>query len=166
MFDFLKDNNYAAYPIEHVRQIAYELCLSVSFLHANRLTHTDLKPENILFRNSDYDKEYLTQEDSEEGRKVRILKNPEIRLIDFGSTTFDHEHHSSIVQTRHYRAPEVVMELGKKYFRDLGMGSKKLSLKISSSSYFNLLEHSHQENNFPVFMKWLYIHYLVLFGPF
>ena len=112
MFDFLKDNNYAAYPIEHVRQIAYELCLSVSFLHANRLTHTDLKPENILFRNSDYDKEYLTQEDREEGRKVRILKNPEIRLIDFGSTTFDHEHHSSIVQTRHYRAPEVVMELG------------------------------------------------------
>ena len=142
MFDFLKDNNYAAYPIEHVRQIAYELCLSVSFLHANRLTHTDLKPENILFRNSDYDKEYLTQEDREEGRKVRILKNPEIRLIDFGSTTFDHEHHSSIVQTRHYRAPEVVMELGKKYFSDLGMGSKSY-LKISSSSYINQLELSH-----------------------
>ena len=39
---------------------------------------------------------------------MRILKNPEIRLIDFGSTTFDHEHHSSIVQTRHYRAPEVL----------------------------------------------------------
>ena len=44
--------------------------------------------------------------------QVRVLKNPEIRLIDFGSTTFDHEHHSTIVQTRHYRAPEVVMELG------------------------------------------------------
>eukprot|EP00092_Neocalanus_flemingeri_P016370 GFUD01017719.1.p1 GENE.GFUD01017719.1~~GFUD01017719.1.p1 ORF type:complete len:570 (+),score=147.73 GFUD01017719.1:495-2204(+) len=112
VFDFLKDNNYSAYPIEHVRQIAYELCLSVSFLHANRLTHTDLKPENILFHNSDYYKDYLSQEDRDEGKKVRILKNPEIRLIDFGSTTFDHEHHSSIVQTRHYRAPEVVMELG------------------------------------------------------
>ena len=148
MFDFLKDNNYAAYPIEHVRQIAYELCLSVSFLHANRLTHTDLKPENILFRNSDYDKEYLTQEDREEGRKVRILKNPEIRLIDFGSTTFDHEHHSSIVQTRHYRAPEVVMELGKKYFSDLGW----VQNIFSSYSYFNQLELSHQKNIFPVFM--------------
>lgn len=112
VFDFLKDNNYSAYPLEHVRQIAYELCLSVSFLHANRLTHTDLKPENVLFHNSDYYKDYLTQEDKEEGKKVRILKSPEIRLIDFGSTTFDHEHHSSIVQTRHYRAPEVVMELG------------------------------------------------------
>ena len=96
-----------------MRQVAYELCLSVNFLHEHRLTHTDLKPENILFFNSDYFKDYVSQEDREQGRKVRILKSPEIRLIDFGSTTFDHEHHSTIVQTRHYRAPEVVMELGK-----------------------------------------------------
>ena len=96
-----------------MRQVAYELCLSVNFLHEHRLTHTDLKPENILFLSSDYFKVYVSQEDREQGRKVRVLKNPEIRLIDFGSTTFDHEHHSTIVQTRHYRAPEVVMELGK-----------------------------------------------------
>ena len=112
VFDFLKDNNYSPYPLEHVRQISYELCLSVSFLHANRLTHTDLKPENILFYNSDYYKEFLPHQDRQQSRKVRVLKDPEIRLIDFGSTTFDHEHHSTIVQTRHYRAPEVVMELG------------------------------------------------------
>ena len=120
MFDFLKDNNYNPYPIEHVRQVAYELCLSVNFLHEHRLTHTDLKPENILFFSSDYFKDYVSQEDREQGRKVRVLKNPEIRLIDFGSTTFDHEHHSTIVQTRHYRAPEVVMELGK-YKQDLSI---------------------------------------------
>lgn len=35
-----------------------------------------------------------------------------MRLIDFGSATFDHEHHSTIVSTRHYRAPEVILELG------------------------------------------------------
>lgn len=40
------------------------------------------------------------------------MKNTEIRLIDFGSATFDHEHHSTIVSTRHYRAPEVILELG------------------------------------------------------
>merc|ERR1719510_1370698 len=112
VFDFLKDNNYSPYPLEHVRQISYELCLSVSFLHANRLTHTDLKPENILFYSSDYYKDFQSDQDRQQSRKVRILKDPEIRLIDFGSTTFDHEHHSTIVQTRHYRAPEVVMELG------------------------------------------------------
>ena len=101
--------------MEHVRHIAYELCISVGFLHANRLTHTDLKPENILFYNSDYYKDYSSKKQGgrdERKEKVKILKNPEIRLIDFGSTTFDHEHHSSIIQTRHYRAPEVIMELG------------------------------------------------------
>lgn len=117
VFDFLKDNNYQPYPLEHVRQVAYELCLSVSFLHSHRLTHTDLKPENVLFYSSDYTKDYPPNnkktEDRERPRtKVRVLKSPAIRLIDFGSTTFDHEHHSSIVQTRHYRAPEVIMELG------------------------------------------------------
>lgn len=45
-------------------------------------------------------------------KDVRRVKRTDIRLIDFGSATFDHEHHSSIVSTRHYRAPEVI--LGKK----------------------------------------------------
>lgn len=35
-----------------------------------------------------------------------------VKLIDFGSATFEWEHHSSIVSTRHYRAPEVILELG------------------------------------------------------
>lgn len=32
-----------------------------------------------------------------------------MRVVDFGSATFDHEHHSTIVSTRHYRAPEVIL---------------------------------------------------------
>ncbi len=40
------------------------------------------------------------------------MKNTEVRLIDFGSATFDWEHHSKVVSTRHYRAPEVILELG------------------------------------------------------
>lgn len=45
-------------------------------------------------------------------KDVKRVKNTHIRLIDFGSATFDHEHHSTIVSTRHYRAPEVILELG------------------------------------------------------
>jgi dual-specificity kinase len=30
-----------------------------------------------------------------------------VRVIDFGSATFDDAYHSSVVSTRHYRAPEV-----------------------------------------------------------
>lgn len=37
------------------------------------------------------------------------MKCSDVRLIDFGSATFDHEHHSTIVSTRHYRAPEVIL---------------------------------------------------------
>lgn len=43
---------------------------------------------------------------------MRKVKCTDVRLIDFGSATFDHEHHSTIVSTRHYRAPEVILELG------------------------------------------------------
>lgn len=42
-------------------------------------------------------------------REIRRVKCADIRLIDFGSATFEHEHHSRIVATRHYRAPEVVL---------------------------------------------------------
>lgn len=40
---------------------------------------------------------------------VRVVKNSDVRLIDFGSATFDDEHHSTVVSTRHYRAPEVIL---------------------------------------------------------
>ncbi len=35
-----------------------------------------------------------------------------LQVIDFGSATFEDQHHSSIVSTRHYRAPEVILGLG------------------------------------------------------
>ncbi|XP_071855368.1 dual specificity protein kinase CLK2-like isoform X1 [Apostichopus japonicus] len=108
VFDFLKDNNYIPYSLHHIRHIAYQLCYSVKFMHDLSLTHTDLKPENILFLNSDYSVSYNPSKRREE----RTIKDSTIRLIDFGSATFDFEHHSTIVSTRHYRAPEVILELG------------------------------------------------------
>ncbi|XP_058827164.1 uncharacterized protein LOC131687117 isoform X2 [Topomyia yanbarensis] len=108
VFDFLRENNYEPYPMEHVRHMSYQLCYAVKFLHEHKLTHTDLKPENILF----VDSEYTSTFNARKNRDVRRVKCTDIRLIDFGSATFDHEHHSTIVSTRHYRAPEVILELG------------------------------------------------------
>uniref|UniRef100_A0A1I8B070 Protein kinase domain-containing protein n=1 Tax=Meloidogyne hapla TaxID=6305 RepID=A0A1I8B070_MELHA len=114
-FDYFghKMNDYRPYPIDQARYIAYQLVHAVKFLHENRLTHTDLKPENILFVCSDY--VTVQQGNSDEGRRrkpMRVVKDATVRLIDLGSATFDHEHHSTIVSTRHYRAPEVILELG------------------------------------------------------
>ncbi|ESO08516.1 hypothetical protein HELRODRAFT_74790, partial [Helobdella robusta] len=113
VYDFLKDNGYQPYPMDQVKHISYQLCVAVKFLHELKLTHTDLKPENILFVCSDY--EIVPGQSNSKRRKKldykRVL-NTDIRLIDFGSATFDDEHHSSVISTRHYRAPEVLLDIG------------------------------------------------------
>ncbi|XP_053573341.1 dual specificity protein kinase CLK3 isoform X2 [Bombina bombina] len=107
-FEFQKDNNFLPFPLPQVRHMAFQLCHALKFLHDNQLTHTDLKPENILFVNSDFSTTYNEGKQCEE----RYVKNSSIRLVDFGSATFDHEYHTTIVATRHYRPPEVILELG------------------------------------------------------
>lgn len=107
-FDFLKSNNFLPYPVKQIRHMAQQICHAVSFLHDNKLTHTDLKPENILFVNSDFSLVYNAEKKCNERR----IKDTTVRLVDFGSATFDHEHHSAVISTRHYRAPEVILELG------------------------------------------------------
>ncbi len=42
-----------------------------------------------------------------------------VQVIDFGSATFEEAYHSTIVSTRHYRAPEVVLGLGWSYPADM-----------------------------------------------
>lgn len=32
-----------------------------------------------------------------------------MKVVDFGNATYEHEHHTSVVSTRHYRAPEVIL---------------------------------------------------------
>ncbi|XP_069480426.1 dual specificity protein kinase CLK3 isoform X2 [Ambystoma mexicanum] len=107
-FEFLKENNFMPYPLAHIRHMAYQLCHALRFLHDNQLTHTDLKPENILFVNSAFNTLYNERQKCDE----KVLKSSSIRVADFGSATFDHEHHTTIVATRHYRPPEVILEVG------------------------------------------------------
>lgn len=42
---------------------------------------------------------------------TRVPHSAAIRLIDFGSATWEAQYHSSVVSTRHYRAPEVILGL-------------------------------------------------------
>eukprot|EP00095_Tigriopus_kingsejongensis_P012728 maker-scaffold43_size480169-snap-gene-2.23 protein:Tk12728 transcript:maker-scaffold43_size480169-snap-gene-2.23-mRNA-1 annotation:"serine threonine-protein kinase doa" len=108
VFDFLKSNAYAPYPMEQVRNISQQLCQAVAFMHDHKVTHTDLKPENVLFVTNDWYSENVPNVK----KPVRRMRDTRVKLIDFGSATFEWEHHSSVVSTRHYRAPEVILELG------------------------------------------------------
>ena len=54
------------------------------------LIHCDLKPENIMLK--------------EQGKTA-------IKIIDFGNACFSHNKIYKYVQSRYYRAPEIVMQL-------------------------------------------------------
>lgn len=125
VFDFLKENEFHPFPCKDIWSFAKQLLQSVAcellarttedqeadisftVLHQLGLVHTDLKPENILLVNNDFNIVPLTKRAN--SRKKRVLKASEIRLIDFGSATFNEEYHSQIVSTRHYRAPEIIL---------------------------------------------------------
>ncbi|KAI9807037.1 MAG: hypothetical protein M1825_005754 [Sarcosagium campestre] len=119
VFDFLKSNSFVPFPSSQIQNFARQLLTSVAFLHDLNLIHTDLKPENILLVDSAYQTFTYNRQIpsssttvSRSSRHRRVLLDTEIRLIDFGSATFNDEYHSSVVSTRHYRAPEIILGLG------------------------------------------------------
>ncbi|TXG58557.1 hypothetical protein EZV62_016386 [Acer yangbiense] len=123
LYDFLRKNNYRSFPIDLVRELGRQLLESVAFMHDLRLIHTDLKPENILLVSSEYikvpDYKFLSRSAKDGSYFKNLPKSSAIKLIDFGSTTFEHQDHSYVVSTRHYRAPEVILGLGWNYPCDL-----------------------------------------------
>ncbi|ETS79934.1 hypothetical protein PFICI_07463 [Pestalotiopsis fici W106-1] len=119
VFDFLKMNNFVPFPNSQIQSFARQLFTSVAFLHDLNLIHTDLKPENILLCDNAYQTFTYNRRmpsssagTNRQANQRKVLLDTEIRLIDFGSATFEDEYHSSVVSTRHYRAPEIILGLG------------------------------------------------------
>ncbi|KAL8856505.1 MAG: hypothetical protein Q9178_006904 [Gyalolechia marmorata] len=119
VFDFLKGNAFVPFPSSQIQSFARQLFTSVAFLHDLNLIHTDLKPENILLVSNHYQTFTYNRHipsssttTNRVARQRRVLLDTDIRLIDFGSATFEEEYHSSVVSTRHYRAPEIILNLG------------------------------------------------------
>jgi len=65
-----------------------------------------------------YGREFDNSDDESEGRggdrkdRSEVYRRPlydEIKIIDFGGATFADESHSQVINTRQYRAPEVIL---------------------------------------------------------
>lgn len=124
LYDLLKQNRYRGMWVQDIQSLAQQCLEALAFLHGElQLTHTDLKLENILFQGShahipaDYPRmdSYLVAHPSQKGRQLAQYVRPastRIKLIDFGNATYELEHHSSIINTRQYRAPEVILSMG------------------------------------------------------
>ncbi|XP_061364889.1 serine/threonine-protein kinase AFC2 isoform X1 [Gastrolobium bilobum] len=121
LYDFLRKNNYRSFPIDLVREIGRQLLECIAFMHDLRMIHTDLKPENILLVSPEYVKvpDYKGSSRSPSSYFKRVPKSSAIKVIDFGSTTYEREDQNYIVSTRHYRAPEVILGLGWSYPCDI-----------------------------------------------
>ena len=104
LYDIIKRNKYVGFPKRHVQSFAKQLFEAVGFMHRCGYTHTDLKPENVLLCSDSY------YEQKDGSRTYYIPKNTRIKLIDFGGATHDRDSKSSIINTRQYRAPEVILQ--------------------------------------------------------
>ncbi|KNC82427.1 CMGC/CLK protein kinase [Sphaeroforma arctica JP610] len=80
---------------------------------------TSVYVNNILRKNVASDASDNPDDKKSATRTVKVLRDPSIRLIDFGSATWEDQHHTAIVATRHYRPPEVILELGWSYPCDI-----------------------------------------------
>ena len=76
------------FNVPRLQRITKQILSALAFIHDLKLIHCDLKPENIL---------------------IKSYSRCEIKIIDFGSSCFIHDHLSSYVQSRSYRAPEVIL---------------------------------------------------------
>ena len=87
--DSMEKRNYQGLPLHHIRRIAIQTLSALTLIHSHKIIHCDLKPDNILL---------LSQ------------KRFDIKIIDFGSASQEGSNAKEYVQSRPYRAPEIVIE--------------------------------------------------------
>ncbi|XP_033123439.1 dual specificity tyrosine-phosphorylation-regulated kinase 2-like [Anneissia japonica] len=100
LYELIKKNKFQGFSLQLVRKFAHSLLQCLDALHRNRIIHCDLKPENILLK--------------QQGRSG-------IKVIDFGSSCYEHQRIYTYIQSRFYRAPEVI--LGARYGMPIDMWS-------------------------------------------
>lgn len=84
------------FNLDRIRSVATQVLSALVFLHDKcNVIHADLKPENLL---------------------IQSYSECKVKIIDLGSSCFETDRLSGYVQSRSYRAPEVILGLpyGKK----------------------------------------------------
>ncbi|KIJ44396.1 hypothetical protein M422DRAFT_131850, partial [Sphaerobolus stellatus SS14] len=100
LYELIKANGFVGFTTTLIRRFTSQMLSSLILMRQHRIVHCDLKPENVL------------------------LKHPAksgIKVIDFGSSCFEHEKVYTYIQSRFYRSPEVI--LGMNYHTAIDMWS-------------------------------------------
>lgn len=100
LYDLLKQHKFRGIEHEFIRKIAIQVLNSLNYLSKHKIIHCDIKPENVML-----------QDNQKSG----------IKLVDFGSSCFHGHQIYTYIQSRYYRAPEVIF--GLKYGPEIDMWS-------------------------------------------
>ena len=88
LYEFIKMNSFHGFSLNLIKRFAIQILIALFFMKENSIVHCDLKPENIL---------------------LRKVNKSGIKIIDFGSGCFENEKIYTYIQSRFYRAPEIVL---------------------------------------------------------
>ena len=91
LYEFLAAREFTSVPLVSVKHIARQLVEALLYLKRIGIVHCDIKPENILLEHPD---------------------SLNVKLIDFGSACYAGRAVYTYVQSRFYRAPEVMLGIG------------------------------------------------------
>lgn len=100
LYEVIKRNKFQGFNLHLVRKFALNIIICLESLNRNKIIHCDLKPENVLLKTKD---------------------KSGIKVIDFGSSCYENQRIYTYIQSRFYRAPEVI--LGGKYGMPIDMWS-------------------------------------------
>lgn len=90
LYDLTRNNGFRGFGLELTRRFTVQMLIALRMMKSYNIVHCDLKPENIL------------------------LVDPtrsNLRIIDFGSACFKEDITYTYIQSRFYRAPEVILGL-------------------------------------------------------
>jgi dual specificity tyrosine-phosphorylation-regulated kinase 1 len=88
LYDLLRLTKFRGLSLNLLRKFGKQIATSLMVLRNNNIIHCDLKPENILLRHP---------------------KRSAIKVIDFGSSCHEGRTLHTYIQSRYYRAPEVIL---------------------------------------------------------
>ena len=100
LYQLLHKNNFSGFSFSLVRRFTQQILQSLQQIHSSNIIHCDLKPDNIL---------------------LKLEKKSVIKVIDFGSSCEENKQGLNYVQSRFYRAPEIVIDA--KYDRKIDIWS-------------------------------------------
>ncbi len=134
LYESIQANNYEGFGMGIIKNYARQLLKALRFMRNNHIIHCDLKPENILLKSK--------KDDPEKG---------EIVIIDLGSSCFYQQRLYTYIQSRFYRAPEII--LGIPYTSGIDMWSFGCIL-IELMVGFPIFPGESEKEHFSLIMKY------------